>query len=215
MRLFNPFKAFSPHSSQDIPSTGEDDITVFPPSSRKRRRLKRRPTRQLPTGWQVCRNYSTRSADYRWSYLQAEETVRYVCKYPRIDYKHLQKSLSGIQIPDARNQGFRSAPDLLDEHQVRDRWSPIRGQSAAKAPNSPLRENFDGSPWREYEQTFPTHPPQNADPPRDDQYSEQIETPIFGPREQGFFRNEMPYDMDSPLSQVRFKMLFTIFSHIL
>ncbi|KAF8211196.1 hypothetical protein K438DRAFT_27471 [Mycena galopus ATCC 62051] len=172
MHLFNLFKAFGANSSSQSAGEAEIGARFSNGSVPKRRRLKRRTTKHCAPGY------------------QPEET----------------RSLSGIQIPDARNAGFRSAPNLLTEPQGQDRpWSPIptlEAPSAARAPYSRLRENLDGSPLREYEQTFPADSPQNPNPPPDDDYSSHIESPIFGPREEGLFRNEMPYDMESPLSQL-------------
>ncbi|KAJ6539263.1 hypothetical protein B0H19DRAFT_1269597 [Mycena capillaripes] len=175
MHLFNLFKAFSANPPSQ--SAGEAEIAVpssdpLKGSSRKRRRLKRRTTKHLATA------------------IQPEEAA----------------SLSSIRIPD-RNEGFRSAPNLLGEspHPVQNiqsrSWSPIPTlprQTTAMA-SSRLREDFsERRSWTSYER--PTESPRYAEP-LDEQLS-SLESPIFGPREQGLFRNEMPYEMDSPLSQL-------------
>ncbi|KAJ7047453.1 hypothetical protein C8F04DRAFT_8353 [Mycena alexandri] len=185
MHLFNLFKPFSvSSSSHDAQSGGETEIDVPEPStssSRKRRRLKRRVTKQSATGWQ-----------------STEAT-----------------SLSNTRLPDVANEGFRSAPNLLDESsrpledaQSRS-WSPIPTlqRHSVASPSSRLRENFsDGSSWTSYERNIsPIDSPQYVEPPLDRPLPESmVESPLFGPREQGLFRDEMPYDMNvnSPLSQL-------------
>ncbi|KAJ6599147.1 hypothetical protein DFH09DRAFT_26818 [Mycena vulgaris] len=189
MHLFNLFKAFSATSSRDGQSPGEAEIGA-PPSNtsstrintslRKRRRLKRRGAKQSVV----------------W---QPEEVI----------------PSPGVHIPETRNKGFRSTPNLLsetyrhpDDAQSRS-WSPIptlQRQSGPTAAYSRLRENLsDAGSWRSYERNRPslTNSPQGAQLPLDEQRSESmIESPIYGPREEGLFRNEMPYDMVSPLEQL-------------
>ncbi|KAF7352862.1 hypothetical protein MVEN_01253200 [Mycena venus] len=156
MHLFNLFKTFGPKSSpQGIQSEGETEIAIPSPELSNGSSRKRRRLKR-------------RAAKQSATGWQPEET----------------RSLSGIRIPEARNEGFRSAPNLLSEHQVQDNqsrsWSPIatlERRSAATAPYEPSRDN---------------------------QFPENVDTPIYGPREQGLFRNEMPYDMvqESPLTQL-------------
>ncbi|KAJ6509898.1 hypothetical protein C8R47DRAFT_770561 [Mycena vitilis] len=68
--------------------------------------------------------------------------------------------------------------------------------------SSRLRENIsDGGSWKSYEHNVSTiNSP--MEPLLDDQPSETPESPVFGPREQGLFQTEIPYDRDSPLSQL-------------
>lgn len=67
-----------------------------------------------------------------------------------------------------------------------------------------MRDNFtDGASWKSYDRNAsPIDSRRDAQPPLDEQLSDSTESPVFGPREEGLFRNEMPYDLDSPLSQV-------------
>ncbi|KAJ7507715.1 hypothetical protein B0H11DRAFT_1902766 [Mycena galericulata] len=104
-------------------------------------------------------------------------------------------------IPDHRNAGFRSAPDLLAEAHVGDSqsqsWSPIPSLQRKSAPaDASIRfgETFsDGRSWKSYERKASSidYLP-NARPPLDEQLED---SPVFGPREEGLFREEMPYDM--------------------
>ncbi|KAJ7499002.1 hypothetical protein FB451DRAFT_20617 [Mycena latifolia] len=179
MHLLNLFKAFSANSSsRDGQSAGPSSdpsntsLNRMNASSRKRRRLKRRSTKQ----------------SVLW---QPKEVI----------------SPQGIEIPVARKEGFRSAPNLLAEtypeaHDTQSRsWSPIptlRRDSVPMASYSRLRENLsDGGSWKSYERNASrTSSPMGARPPLDEQRSESmIESPVFGPREEGLFRDEMPYDM--------------------
>ncbi|KAJ7179911.1 hypothetical protein C8R43DRAFT_381893 [Mycena crocata] len=105
--------------------------------------------------------------------------------------------------------GFRSAPNLLAE--IEDSpsrsWSTIptiQRQSAPIESHLPLQENiFDGSSCKSHERNNLSPTTSRVSQPfLDEQRGSTLDTPIFGPREEGLFRNEMPYDMVSPLSQL-------------
>lgn len=113
----------------------------------------------------------------------------------------------------AANQGFRSAPNLLastycDTDDALSRsWSPIptlQRDSLPRAGHSRLSETLSNGSLKPHDRYGSrTSSPLIAQLPLDDQRSESIiESPIFGPREEGLFRDEIPYDMVSPLSQL-------------
>ncbi|KAK7061650.1 hypothetical protein R3P38DRAFT_667968 [Favolaschia claudopus] len=107
------------------------------------------------------------------------------------------RSLSGIRVPDSTHEGFRSAPNLLTQHEMQDgsRYPTLERTYAATSPRNRLQEQFERSS-HDY--------PQTADPKHTSQWSENLETPLFAQRHEELFREEVQTEMESPLAQLAY-----------
>ncbi|KAJ7228745.1 hypothetical protein GGX14DRAFT_385131 [Mycena pura] len=213
MRLLNPFKAFS-SSSQDAQSGGEADIALQPSlpigSSRKRRRLQRRATTRpagesQPEHNEHVTTFKASTPVTHEGFWSAPSLLTEVSR--PVD---TTRSRISSPIPTCDDESSRSTPNFLtdsessrqadDAQQQTWRSMPaLQRQSASMLDYGHFQENIsDGDSWRG--DVYSTYSDGDVQPPFDPERT--TDSPVFGPRMEGLFRNEMPYDMDSPLSRL-------------